>query len=522
MNNFRVRRLVASSIALLTFMSGLAHAAADVEVKETVLGSTHQLRIKSLTPSPDGKRLAYVISHGKKAIQLVIDGKPDVTDYDGIAEQGILFSPDSKRVAFLALAGTKWVVVIDGTVGQPYNTYVKGSLAFSPDSARWLVAADSAGKRLLLVDGKPGKTYDDIINPHFSPDGKRVAYVARTGSQYFAVIDGVQSPAVDAIIDNRIIFTPDGKQTAYAARSEEKFMIVSATGEPKPFDAIIGGTLTYSSDGKRLAAGVAHGANYFVIDNAVEGKPFDRIVTASLAFSPDGQRLAYVAERDGKMLVVVDGKEESSFDVIETPPVFSGDSKHLAYVTHAARSTKRGPKEDKDKPNVKTWTVIVDGKPAGAYDRILSSPIFSAVGARLALVVIDDRHLVVVADTKESAAFDEILEAPVYSSDGKRIAYAGRRGKEQFAVIDGVESEPNEAVGKLTFSPDGAHIAYEAQTSGDLHIHFDAAHTPGYSGVIHGAGIVFDGPSSLDTQVYRVNELLSVHVKLAASEGPKK
>jgi len=131
MNRFRLHRLFTSSI-LLFLMTGYASAAADVDVKETALGTTHQLIIKSLTPSPDGKRLAYVVSHTKKAIQLVVDGKVDPTDYAGVAEKGILFSPDSKRVAFLAQAGNKWVVVVDGTAGEPYSTYAKGSLAFSP------------------------------------------------------------------------------------------------------------------------------------------------------------------------------------------------------------------------------------------------------------------------------------------------------------------------------------------------------------------------------------------------------
>jgi len=58
--------------------------------------------------------------------------------------------------------------------------------------------------------------------------------VAAPARNFFAVIDGVESPAVDAIIDNRVIFTPDGKLTAYAARSAEKWMIVPPSAIPNP------------------------------------------------------------------------------------------------------------------------------------------------------------------------------------------------------------------------------------------------------------------------------------------------
>ena len=69
-------------------------------------------------------------------------------------------------------------------------------------------------------------------------------------------------------------------------------------------------------------------------------------------------------------------------------------------------------------------------------------------------------------------------------------------------------------MGRVTFGPDSQHVAYEAQSGGELHIILDGATTGDFSGILHGAALVFDGPRSLNTFVYRGPQLLGVHVEL--------
>ena len=98
MSPVSIRSVLVSPLVLF-LLAASAHSAAELDVKETPLGLTRKVLIKSLTPSPDGKRLAYASVKGK-GVELVVDGKPDPTDYQGVAENGIAFSPDSKHVAF--------------------------------------------------------------------------------------------------------------------------------------------------------------------------------------------------------------------------------------------------------------------------------------------------------------------------------------------------------------------------------------------------------------------------------------
>ena len=88
----------------------------------------------SVTFSPDARRVAYwVVRDGKSAV--VVDGvqgelgesvEPrEVYGFSGklaeyVGRPSITFSPDSTRVAYGALRGGKWCVVVDGKEGPRY------------------------------------------------------------------------------------------------------------------------------------------------------------------------------------------------------------------------------------------------------------------------------------------------------------------------------------------------------------------------------------------------------------------
>jgi hypothetical protein len=63
----------------------------------------------------------------------VVDGKEE-KPYDGI--DTLLFSPDSRRVAYMAAVGAKQFVVVDGNEGKPYDGFPKGTkIIFDSGSA---------------------------------------------------------------------------------------------------------------------------------------------------------------------------------------------------------------------------------------------------------------------------------------------------------------------------------------------------------------------------------------------------
>ena len=151
--------------------------------------------------SPDGKRVAQLVHRGKAELVgnpqkpsllitspggkdfVVLDDKPG-KEYYSINHVTLLFSPDSRRFAYRgengwALdEGSTQVYVIDGIEGKPYDQ-VKGFI-FSPDSKRTAYVATKAKKERVVLDGAELREYDGISTAKFSfsADGKRLAYEA--------------------------------------------------------------------------------------------------------------------------------------------------------------------------------------------------------------------------------------------------------------------------------------------------------------------------------------------------------
>ena len=82
------------------------------------------------------------------------------------------FSPDGKRIAYAATKGKKWLVVADGQPGPEYDECGAGTPVFSPDGKRVAYSARKGGKQLVVVDGQPGPEYDIIsVDPVFDAGG---------------------------------------------------------------------------------------------------------------------------------------------------------------------------------------------------------------------------------------------------------------------------------------------------------------------------------------------------------------
>jgi hypothetical protein len=64
---------------------------------------------------------------------VVVDGREE-KQYDGIGNFTPIFSPDSKRVAYLTKLGDKQFAVVDGKEEKRYDAIGVGCLLVSPDS----------------------------------------------------------------------------------------------------------------------------------------------------------------------------------------------------------------------------------------------------------------------------------------------------------------------------------------------------------------------------------------------------
>jgi dipeptidyl aminopeptidase/acylaminoacyl peptidase len=130
-------------------------------VEETFLGP---LDGKMLSPafSPDGHHFAYA-TQGDSKEWVVKDGQAGA-EYDAILQGSLIFGPDSKRLAYAAKKGPKWLVVVDGReAGAEYDRILEGSPIFSPDGKRVAYLAQKGAKQLVVVDGHAGVEYDLIL-----------------------------------------------------------------------------------------------------------------------------------------------------------------------------------------------------------------------------------------------------------------------------------------------------------------------------------------------------------------------
>jgi len=352
----------------------------------------------SYAVSADGKRLAYYVRKENKKRVVVIDGV-ESKPYDSIAPQKPVFSPDSKRVAYIAQIGpgdprfgsTEQFVVLNGEAGKHYGN-IWPYVMFSPDSQHviYIAANESsrpgmAGAQYFLVeDGKEGKTYtgNGYITPQqnitFSPDCKRLAFTVWDGKQVTPVIDGMEGKPYESVAEHSFVFSPDSKHIAFlAGQTKKSFFVVDGvagkefdsserSGEDPPF--------IFSPNGKRSAYRAKHGNKYLAVIDGVEGKEYNNVELGS-AFSPDSKRTAYSAHLGTDYYdwcLVIDGKESKTY-VTASSPVFSADGLHFAFWARAERDYNK-------------YFVIKDGVEGKIYSRPMAGPIFSPDGKHFAYV----------------------------------------------------------------------------------------------------------------------------------------
>ena len=306
--------------------------------------------------SPDLKRLAYFNwSWGKQSV--VVDGRQG-KEYDDIGYGALTFSPDSKRVAYIAGSANKRFVVVDGQEGKHYDgihihyfTIPSGNtgapdLIFSPDSKRVAYIAAIGNKRLYtyidgtgekmfsVVDHKEGKYYDFVCSTIFSPDSKHLAYLAVKGEKYFIVVDGQEGKHYDST--HEPIFSPDSKRFAYIAETGGKTHTVIDGQEGMRYYQI--GALIFSPDSKHIAyIATDTDGNVFPVVDGQEGKRYYNV--HSVIFAPGSKNIAYIATNtDGKIFAVVDGQEgKPYYDIDASSLTFSPDGKYVAYVAKKRR-----------------------------------------------------------------------------------------------------------------------------------------------------------------------------------------
>ena len=404
----------------------------------------------NFTFSPSGQRHAYAVSVADpvdpqckgtacniaQLTQVVIDGaaqpsfRGQTLSRDSQREAGIVFSPDSKRVAYFRQQGSNnYSVVIDGKE-EPQGE--AQGFRFSADSRRYMYVArprrsgaQAAGAQspFLVVDGKVETLpLEQQLKAQFSPDGSRYAYITWNESprttEMRLVVDG--QPGQPYMAVDEFQFSNDGKRVAYTARITNTRAVLVVDGQVGAEFARASKPI-FTADGSKVLAEVMANGRTFVMVNGVESEPYSSV--RELTTSQTGGHYAFIgrATDSGGHSLVVDGKVVGTGNDIK-PFTFSPDGSRHAYQRVLRESC-----------------VVIDGNTrAAGLGRVHTNPeafYFSPDGKHVAFVSYPRNvpHSLVLDDA--SGAQGQAVQMVLFSADSRHFAFAASPGQKQAAVI---------------------------------------------------------------------------------------
>jgi Tol biopolymer transport system component len=273
--------------------------------------------------------------------------------------------------------------------------------------------AKRAGKWVVVTNDAESAEYDGVhawlFHFVFSPDGHRVAYFPIRGNQELLVLDGREIVHSRGLINP--VWSPDSSKLAYIVQGAVTRVGVNGVEENEAWDRV--DSISFSPDSRRLAyVGTRAGRQHLVVDKQT-GPPVDGIDVTSVRFKPDSSGLIYVEKRGGRVVVVDGGKASAAYDEI-TELTVSPDSRQIAFFGRAASS----------------WYFVRDGVVSAPYDAR-----YDAVRAESLQFSKDSKHFwyvirqagtdSVVVNDMSVPSYSEVLTMPTLVE--KRLRYLGVR-----------------------------------------------------------------------------------------------
>ena len=288
----------------------LAYVAADSEGWRVIRESTQSSPFESvmqgsLTFSPDGNCLAFVIAEGNQ-FRVVINGELGPL-YEGIGT--LRFGPDGERFAYIVRNSTQQYLVLDDRLLGPFNLIADFTLG--QKGRLGMLVRDDDGW-CAIIDEQNGEVFDNLGSIQFSQDGQ-YAYAAEQDDNWFIVRDGVRSLAFSSV--SQLTFAEES--LFYEASWDNDNFVVADTIRGPSLKWV--GRLIVSPDGLHLAyMGQPWDGSVSVFHNGtVNAVPY--ALKGTLVLSNDYQHWACLVQNevDGGVNIVIDGQFRYAFDLEE-------------------------------------------------------------------------------------------------------------------------------------------------------------------------------------------------------------
>lgn len=404
--------------------------------------------------------------------------------------QEIYWNDEYNRLSFIANRRIPPTEVEGSLLVQfsDYNAILTGAGYVNGRTSRHL-------PQMVVDNGVVGPTFSEIFYLRQSPNGQRIAYVARIGDQLMMMID--QSPSQPYYTLTECVFSTDSQHYYYTAQQDGQmhFIVDGKTiakgdmyncGMPEQGthtswmlrhdedrSLFIDGQLIenckptpdspliWSSTGEHWAciALTAHGQA--VINHGVTGESVEFIQPETLSWNSIGTQLAYWAVKNGQLYAIIGSDQYGPYDDRAGGFTWSTDGMHVSFVA-------------KRKQN---WVAIVDGKECiEKSDRL--SVYFIGQNNELAFSYLDSEGESLLMPNGTKYSLPDAC-SPQFSPDGHhviavtRIEHDPRQyllsgGQHHTLWIDGRKIRTWDYIGSMSFSGDGQSIVFIAIAGGNV------------------------------------------------------
>ena len=352
-----VSRTAPALVAALLISFASAAAPADTKIEKQVLGQAPANQ--PIEVSPAGQHVAWVAAAGSR-MTVEVDGVagPKVDEILSPNRQ-VAFSSDGAHSAWFGRVGGNYLLVVDGKVmaqgAYSSSTLPDRDIRFSPGGKHvYFIEADSTHGYRQVIDGKPGPwSGDGHLGIAFSRDGEHYAYNGQermNRNVFFTMIDGSKQ----GFIGNDLKYTGDRRLISTTSAQDGATLLVDQ--KPVVKAAVIAQIWT-APTGSLFAAAVQEKTT----DTPVlylDGNPVaDCVGPKNVEFSPDGKHYAAVCSSGtGRDYVVIDGKKGQEYLGINEV-AFAPDSSRVMYISTSSQGKR---------------FVVVDGREFGPYRHIIA------------------------------------------------------------------------------------------------------------------------------------------------------